>query len=80
MLDRMTPQQFDEWVAYRNIEADPEDRLRRIVTTGFLALCKAWGMDLEPEDLDVALKEAKSEPEEMTPNQAVAALRMNYGF
>lgn len=80
MLDRMTPQQFDEWVAFRRIEPDPDDRLRVIVTTGLLALCKAWGTDLEPKDLDPVLKDKPEDTPMMTPDQAAQAARMAYGF
>lgn len=81
MLDRMTPRQFDEWIAFRRIEPDPDERLRVIVTTGFLALCHAWGVDLEPEDFDPALKDQPETSDEMmSPDQAAAAARMAYGF
>lgn len=76
----MTPQEFDEWIAFRRIEPDPDERLRVIVTRGLHGLCRAWGMELEPEDLDPALKDEPKPSEEMTPDQAAAAMRMTYGF
>jgi hypothetical protein len=77
MLDEIPPEVLDEWIAYRRIEPDPDERLRVIVTTGLTALCNAWGMKLTPEDLDPMLREA--EAQEVTPEQAEVMMRAAYG-
>jgi hypothetical protein len=76
MLDGMTPEQFDEWIAFRRIEPDPEERLREIVKLGFSALCAAWGSKLELEMLDPWAKE----PEAMGPGQAASVMRQAFGL
>ena len=75
MLDALSPQQFDEWVAFRRIEPDPADRLRVILTTGLLALCQSWGVEITPKDLDPMLEEQE---QEVTPEQAAAMMRLAY--
>jgi len=76
MLDELTPRQFDEWIAYQQVEPDKMDRLRLILTTGFLALCRSWGVDLTPEMLDPALESAQGQ--EVSPAQAEAMVRAAY--
>jgi len=75
MLDALSPQQFDEWIAFRQIEPDPADRLRVILTTGLLALCQSWGVEITPKDLDPMLEEQE---QEVTPEQAAAMMRLAY--
>ena len=75
MLDALSPQQFDEWIAFRRIEPDPADRLRVILTTGLLALCQSWGVEFTPKDLDPMLEEQE---QEVTPEQAAAMMRLAY--
>ena len=75
MLDALSPQQFDEWIAFRRIEPDPADRLRVILTTGLLALCQSWGVEITPKDLDPMLEEQE---QEVTPEQAAAMMRLAY--
>ena len=77
-LDTVTPQQFDQWVAFDSIEVDPVDRIRRILIAGFLGLLGAWGCKLEPEDLDPQMRIETTR--KATPNEAVALFQAAYGF
>jgi hypothetical protein len=77
-LDGLSPREFDEWVAFRRIEPDPDDRLREIVKLGFAALCRAWGMEISPHDLDPWAEDEAAEL--VSPNQAAATFRQHYGF
>jgi len=77
MLDRVSPKQFDEWVAFDQLEPPPIDRLIAIVRTGLVALCQAWGVKLTPEDLDPWLKEEAAQ--EVKPTQAYNMLKIAYG-
>jgi len=88
MLDGIDRSQFDEWVAYREIEPDPIDRLFEILRLGFCTLANAWGAKIEPRHIDPFLKQAselggkQSPPEqgqEVSPNQAAAMLKMAVG-
>ena len=77
MLDTVSPKQFDEWVAFDQLEPPPIDRLIAIVRTGLVALCQAWGVALTPNDLDPWLKEIESQ--EVKPDQAYNMLKIAYG-
>ncbi len=52
MLDEIGSRQFEEWLAFREIEPGPIERLREIVKTGFAALAKTRGADVRPRDFD----------------------------
>lgn len=52
---------MDEWLAYRRIEADPDERLRRILITGLMAIAAGVGVKLSPEDLDPMLGQRDEE-------------------
>jgi len=67
MLDGLTPEQFDEWLAYREVEPDPLERLIEILKLGFVAVCASWGMHIRPEDIDPMA--ANSPGQEVTPTQ-----------
>ncbi|KKM87080.1 hypothetical protein LCGC14_1272510 [marine sediment metagenome] len=75
MLDELSPEQFDEWIAYRSIEPDPWERLIAIVKKGFSALCHAWDMKMEPDDFD-PMAEQKSE--NISPEEAARQVRQAY--
>jgi hypothetical protein len=61
LLDSIRPEQMDEWLAYRRIEADPDERLRRILITGLMAIAAGVGVKLSPEDLDPMLGQRDEE-------------------
>jgi hypothetical protein len=61
MLDELSPEQFDEWIAYRSIEPDPWDRLISIVKHGFALLCSAHSSEAVDPDVFDVLMEKKSE-------------------
>jgi hypothetical protein len=75
MLDDMTPRQLAEWIAFRNLEPDPTERICFILKLGFAALCNAWGGKVEPDDFEPKRAETKPEPA-MSPNQAAMAFGM----
>lgn len=77
LLDTVTPQEFDEWIAYTQLEPDKIDRLRTIITTGFLALCNSWGYKLKPSDIDPILKD-EEQAEEVTPAEAIRRMKEVY--
>lgn len=62
MLDELSPEQFDEWKAYRSIEPDPWERLISTVKHGFALLCSIQSSEqVDPDDLDVLMaKESKA--------------------
>ncbi|KKM69741.1 hypothetical protein LCGC14_0954400 [marine sediment metagenome] len=75
MLDELSPEQFDEWIAYRSIEPDPWERLIAIVKNGFSALCHVWDMKMEPDAFD-PMAEQKSE--NIAPEEAARQVRQAY--
>ncbi len=75
MLDTMTQEQFNERVAYKQLEPDKLDRLRVIVTRGFQCLCNSWGSKIAEKDLDPDFVE---EPQEVTPDQLAALMKARY--
>jgi len=77
LLDTVTPQEFDEWVAYKKLEPDKLDRLRTIITTGLLALCNSWDCKMKPKDLDPILKD-EEQAEEVTPEEAIRRMKEVY--
>ena len=85
MLDGLTRDQFDEWLAYRTIEPDPLDRLFAILRLGFSAVCNAWGAKIEPKHIDPYLEKelaggaGTTAAEEMSPNQGAAMVRATVG-
>lgn len=53
VLDGLTPEQFDEWIAYRQIEADPFERLMKTIKIiGLYVIAALGGKDVTFEDLD----------------------------
>ena len=74
MLDGLLPQEFDEWLAYREIEPDPLDRLFTILRLGFSAVCNAWGGKVEPRHIDPYLEKqaGTATVQDVSPDQAVA--------
>lgn len=63
---------MDRWAAYFGMEIDREERIIEILKLGFASLCRAWGVEIKPSDLDPA---PDSTEEKQTPDQAVAMLR-----
>ena len=83
MLDGLLPHEFDEWLAYREIEPDPLDRLFTILRLGFSAVCNAWGAKVEPKHIDPYLDKqtgpAAVQQQEVSPDQAVAMVGVALG-
>lgn len=50
----MTPAQMDEWLAYRQIEPEPTERIIEVLKRGFNVLASSWGAKLDPDKLDPA--------------------------
>lgn len=73
MLDEISPRQFDEWLAYRQLDPDPLDRITEVLKLGFAAVLGAWGASDKPDDFDPAVKRKESEEVlEVSPEQAAA--------
>lgn len=52
-MDAITPEQFDEWIAFRQIEADPFERLMASIRLiGLYVVTALGGKDVTLEDLD----------------------------
>lgn len=83
MLDGLDPGEFDEWLAYREIEPDPVDRIITILRLGFVYLCNAWGAKIDLTDIDPYMKatgEAGSGGGgEVSPQQAAAMMTAAFG-
>ncbi len=79
MVDTVTPQQFDEWVAYKQLEPDKLDRLREILLRGLAFLCNVWSdKKVEFKDLDPWYEDP--EPEFVSPQEAVRRMQgSNWG-
>jgi hypothetical protein len=77
MLDEVSAEQFDEWLAFDRIEPDPLDRIREILKLGFSVLAAGHGARISPAEFDPV---KPPEPAAVTPNQAAAAIGAAYGF
>jgi hypothetical protein len=77
MLSEVSPEQFDEWVAFDRIEMDPIDRLRVIAKFGLAAISR--GLPANPSDLDPVKPVETTTPNTHTPEQAIAAIGLAYG-
>lgn len=77
MLQEVSPEQFDEWLAFDRIEPDPLERIRVILKFGLSAI--AQHIPVKPEDLDPVNIEKTEAPNTHTPEQALAAIRFAYG-
>lgn len=80
-LDRLDPRQFDEWVAFEQLEPDPLDRIREVLKLGFATLAgvSGFGARIEPDELDPVTRD-QSKSKLMSPEQAAETLRGVYGF
>jgi hypothetical protein len=79
-LDMIEPRQFDEWMAYEQLEGDPDERLREILRNGLAAIATACGMgaaQITPEMLDRKYKpeESKQDAKPWTPLEVAKAMR-----
>jgi hypothetical protein len=63
MRERMTPEQFDGWVAYMAVEGDPWLRMIEVMRNGFCILANAWisGGKIEPHMIDPWYEEPKAD-------------------
>jgi hypothetical protein len=77
MLADVSPREFDELIAFRRIEPDPDERQRQILKLGFAAVCSALGRDISPEVFD-PWDESQSAAA-VGPAQAAAAVRSRFG-
>ena len=82
MLSEIEPWQFDEWMAYRIIEPDANQRLRKILKRGLSCLCnimKIGGQQIEPNDLDIVAEKADEIEKSITGGQLFAMMKAAYG-
>lgn len=75
MLDGIDPSQFDEFMAYREIEPDPDTRLREIVRRGFILVLGAQGREVADTLLDPWYEEPESVNDQ---NSVVSLVRSAY--
>lgn len=52
LLQTLTPEQFDEWIAYLAVEGDPFIRVVEVLKLGLCATASAFGGKLGLEHLD----------------------------
>lgn len=52
MLTEIRADQFDELMAFNELEPIGDRRLIEVLKLGFTALCHAWEMDLHPNQID----------------------------
>lgn len=55
MLSEIDSVQFDEWVAYHQLEPLNDSHLRETLTLVGTAICRVLGSDLKPEQLRLEL-------------------------
>ena len=90
MLDRLTPGDFDEWLAYYELEPEPLERIITILGRGFAAVANGWGAKFKPEDFDRHLAKVRDEQkrgprgaapgaQEVSPNQGARMFSMVVG-
>ena len=77
MRDRMAPDDFNQWLAFRQLCPDKMERLIEICKHGFAILANAWGAKIEPNDLDP--QKCERQEHEMTPEQAAMMAAMTMG-
>jgi len=62
LLDELTPEELDWWIAYRELEPDPIDRIAEILKLGFTTLCRCWGGKVTPDDFEIRPTAKEGEP------------------
>lgn len=75
ILNEIEPRQFDELVAFRKIEPDPDDRLLGVVRRGFQAVLSTMGCEVELKDLDPWYEDPSEETDQ---DGVVRLLRTRY--
>jgi len=81
MLDAIEPGQFDEWVAFRSIEPDPDKWLREITKRGLALIAQAVsGAEVDADTLDPWANTEEEEPEVLTGPAAARAVRQKMGL
>ena len=77
MREAMTPDEFNRWIAFRQICPDKMERLIYVCKCGLALLANAWGAKIDPDDLDPQ-KYEKAE-QFASPDQAAAMVKMTMG-
>lgn len=72
MLDEITHEQMDEWIAFDNLEGVGLERLRFATALGLSAVAKGVGMEISASDL--LLDDA--ETEEQTAEEQIGICRL----
>lgn len=75
MLEDMSPQELDEWLAYYTVEPFGAEHLAGVVANAASAVCHALGAKVTPW---MILGKEESQ-QELTPNQAAAFFRASNG-
>lgn len=71
MLESMTAQQFDEWVAYYSLEPFGAEGIKPVIAAAGSAICHAFGAETMPWDI-LGIDEPTKE---VTPNEAATFFR-----
>jgi len=75
MLESMTAQQFNEWIAYYQLEPYGHEAVKDVIATAASAICHALGAKVTPWMIL-----GRDEPQaEVSPNQAAAIFRGRHG-
>jgi len=76
MLDSIEPQQFSEWLASEELDPLPDpEALLATLRLGFAGVCRALGMDVEPDAFDPREGDENKRRTAGTPEKAAAMLR-----
>lgn len=79
VLDTITPEQFNEWIAYRQLESDPFERLLACIKLiGLYVVTALGGKDVKLEDLD-PLRPDEERYDKASPKQWQALIRARAG-
>jgi hypothetical protein len=77
MRASMTPDDFNRWLAFRQLCPDKMERLIHVCKIGFTLLANAWGAKIDPCDLDPQREDEREH--DATPQQAAAIVAMALG-
>lgn len=72
MLSEVSPEQFDEWIAYKRIKHDPLEVIREVLKLGF-----AVSTGLSPDKFDPTVNAEKAS--EVSGKTAVAIMKAEFG-
>ena len=72
--DTISPEVFDAWVAFDQVEEEPLTRIAEILKLGFASLVSTWGAEVTPEQFEPR-REARAAKHVAGPAEAAAVMR-----